>query len=273
MVVDARYWYFSYIMNNWIEPRREKYLCSITIFDRLCLPAEFLKVLSSIIRWAEHHALHIHFLENPTLNTIHPTSLRVGSSGREDHRRNIARETFLSLELALYPRSTSGRTISRFHFSKFLARECDRRVAATSPRRWDVVGVVSRMNRTYEGRTTTKKIESERNVSGHEGSAREFAGRLKHSSAVSRPPHPKLDSSSSNESAVSVGSPSGIEGGLEARRVGRRARRACARWIGTTGAFVALATCHSIVSLSFSFCGSWERINRETTSMNKLTNR
>lgn len=154
--------------------------------------------------------------------------LRVGSSSREDHRRDIAGGTFLSLKLVLYPRSTSGR-ISRFRFSKFLARECDRDRDETTNR--DVPTTVgrcmlySRMNRMYEGR----KRKGERNVSEHEGSAREFAGRLKHSSAVSRPPHPKLDSSSSNESAVSVGSPSGIEGGLGAQRVGRRARRACAR--------------------------------------------
>lgn len=77
-----------------------------------------------------------------------------------------------------------------------------------------------------EGRTTRKReTEGERKREERqrtrEGSAREFAGRLKHGSVVSRPPHPKLDSSSSNESAVSVGSLSGTGDGSGVQRARR----------------------------------------------------
>lgn len=43
---------------------------------------------------------------------------------------------------------------------------------------------------------TNERRRRRRNVNGNEGTAREFAGRLKHGSTISRPQTPKLDSTS-----------------------------------------------------------------------------
>lgn len=132
------------------------------------------------------------------------------------------------------------------------------RIARSRNDRRVLDGDVTRVARVSRGRDTegrTRRVRERRrgNVSGgtREGSAREFAGRLKHGSTVSRPPHPKLDSSSSNESAVLRRLPLG-DGGWWVRVVRggwkRRGERGAAPAPGgraEESTRFALATCHT----------------------------
>lgn len=133
-----------------------------------------------------------------------------------------------------------------------------RQIGAGRPRR-SVRAGMSRVRagctkgRTMRKRETAGEREKE---GGTSADARRLGTRVRRPTEArfgcQSTPHPKLDSSSSNESAVSVGSPSGTGGGSGAQRVERSKCGALAPGESADDGirFVALATCHSVLSRS-----------------------